>query len=137
MRIVAVTNLKGGAGKTTTTVSLGAGMALKGLRVLLVDVDAQGNVATSLGITPRRTLYEVLIDGKSAADCLTPARPNLDVLAADASRMAAQPLMAQRPDWAHLLSRALRPLASRYDIALIDCAASLTVLNASALLCAS
>lgn len=137
MRMVAITNLKGGVGKTTTTVNLGAGMALKGLRVLLVDVDAQGNLATALGVKPRRTLYEVLIDGKSAEQCLTSARDNLDLLAADDSLMTAQPLMAQRPDWAHLLNRALKPLASRYDVALIDCSASLSVMNASALLCAT
>jgi chromosome partitioning protein len=137
MRTLAVTNLKGGVGKTTTTVNLGAGFALKGLRVLLVDVDAQGNLATALGITPPRTLYEVLVDGKPAEQCLVQARPNLDLLAADATLMNAQPLMAQRPDWAHLLGRALRPLAARYDVALIDCSASLSVMNVSALLTAS
>lgn len=137
MRIVAVTNLKGGVGKTTTVVNLGAGLALKGLRVLLVDVDAQGNLATALGVTPRRTLYEVLVDGKLAEQCISSARPNLDLLAADDSLMGAQPQMTQRPDWAHLLSRALRPLNGRYDIALIDCSASLSVMNVSALLAAS
>lgn len=137
MRTLAVTNLKGGVGKTTTTVNLGAGLALKGLRVLLVDVDAQGNLATALGITPQRTLYEVLVDGKPVDQCVVQARPNLDLLAADATLMNAQPLMAQRPDWAHLLGRALRPVASRYDVALIDCSASLSVMNVSALLTAS
>ena len=137
MRTVAVTNLKGGVGKTTTTISLGAGMALKGLRVLLVDVDAQGNLAAALGLNPRHTLYEVLVDGKAVEQCLTPARPNLDLLAADDALLIAQPLIVQRPDWAHLLGRALKSVAARYDVALIDCAASLSVMNASALLSAS
>ncbi len=137
MRAIAITNLKGGVGKTTTVVNLGAGLALKGLRVLLVDVDAQGNLATALGVQPRRTLYEVLVDGKPAEHCLTPARPRLDVLAADSSLMTAQPLIAQRPDWAHLLSRSIKPLAARYDVALIDCSASLSVMNVGALLAAS
>ncbi len=136
MRVVAITNLKGGVGKTTTTVNLGAGLALKGLRVLLVDVDAQGNLATALGVQPRRTLYEVLVDGKSAQQCIVPARPNLDLLAADATLMTAQPLMTQRPDWAHLLGRALKPLAGTYDLTLIDCSASLSVMNVGALLAA-
>ncbi len=136
MQTVAVTNLKGGVGKTTTTVNVGAGLALKGVRVLLVDVDAQGNLATALGITPRHTLYEVLVDGKAASDCLVGARPNLALLAADDLLMNAQPLMAQRPDWAHLLGRALKPLSSSFDVALIDCSASLSVMNVSALLCA-
>ncbi len=137
MRTVAITNLKGGVGKTTTTISLGAGMALKGLRVLLVDVDAQGNLASALGIRPRRTLYEVLIDGKPAEQCITPARANLDLIASDDTLLTAQPLMAQRPDWAHLLGRALKSLVANYDVALIDCATSLSVMNASALLCAT
>jgi chromosome partitioning protein len=123
-------------GKTTTVVNLGAGLSLKGLRVLLVDVDPQGNLATALGLQPKRTLYEVLIDGKSAAQCIVQARPNLDLLASDATLMNAQPLMTQRPDWAHLLSRALKPLGPQYDIALIDCSASLSVMNVSALLAA-
>ena len=137
MRTVAVTNLKGGVGKTTTTISLGAGLALKGLRVLLVDVDAQGNLAMALGLEPRRTLYEVLVDGKSVEQCLTPARPNLDLLASDDALMTAQPILAQRADWAHLLGRALRRVATHYDVALIDCSPSMSFLNASALLAAT
>ncbi len=136
MRTVAVTNLKGGVGKTTTTVNVGAGLALKGLRVLLVDVDAQGNLATALGVLPQRTLYEVLVDGKAVAQCLVTARPNLDLLAADATLMNAQPLMTQRPDWAYLLGRALKTVAIQYDVALIDCSASLSVMNMGALLAA-
>lgn len=56
-RVVAVANLKGGIGKTTTVVNVGAGLALKGARVLLVDTDAQGNLAMALGVHSRRTLY--------------------------------------------------------------------------------
>jgi chromosome partitioning protein len=134
MRTVAITNLKGGVGKTTTVVNLGAGLSLKGLRVLLVDVDAQGNLAMALGVRPRRTLYEVLVDGKPAAQCIVQARPNLDLLAADDTLMSAQPLITQRPDWAHLLTRALKPLAAQYDVALIDCSASLSVMNINALM---
>lgn len=137
MRTVAITNLKGGVGKTTTVVNLGAGLALKGLRVLLVDVDAQGNLATALGIQPRRTLYDVFVDGKPVEQCIVEARPHLDLLAADATLMSAQPVMAQRPDWAHLLSRALKPLNAKYDVTLIDCSASLSVMNVGALLAAS
>lgn len=136
-RIVAVTNLKGGIGKTTTVVNLSAGLALKGARVLLVDVDAQGNLAMALGVSPRRTLYEVLVDGARAADCLTPARPNLDLLAADESLLTAQPAIARRPDWPRVLEQALRPLKGDYDFVIIDCGGSLTVLNLNALHAAS
>lgn len=136
-RIVAVTNLKGGIGKTTTVVNLGAGLALKGARVLLVDVDAQGNLAMALGARPRRTLYEVLVDGARAADCLTPVRPNLDLLAADESLLTAQPTIARRADWPRVLDQALRPLRGGYDFIFIDCGGSLTVLNLNALTASS
>src|SRR3954451_4534311 len=82
-RVIAVSNAKGGIGKTTTVVNIGAGLALKGARVLLVDVDAPGNLALALGVRPRRTLYELLIDDAKAADCITNARPNLDLIAGD------------------------------------------------------
>ncbi len=136
-RIIAVTNLKGGIGKTTTVVNLSAGLALKGARVLLVDVDAQGNLAMALGVKPRRTIYEVLVDGARAADCLTPARPNLDLIAADVSLLTAQPAIARRPDWPRVLEQALAPLKRSYDFIIIDCGGSLTVLNLNALHAAS
>ena len=136
-QIIAVTNLKGGIGKTTTVVNLSAGLALKGARVLLVDVDAQGNLAMALGVKPRRTLYEVLVDGARITDCLTPARPNLDLLAADESLLAAQPTIARRPDWSRVLDQALRPARNSYDFIFIDCGGSLTVLNLNALYAAN
>jgi chromosome partitioning protein len=132
-RIIAVTNLKGGIGKTTTVVNVSAGLALKGARVLVVDVDAQGNLAMALGVRPRRTLYEVLVDGAKAADCITAARPNLDLLPADESLLTAQPTIARRPDWPRVLEQALRPIRADYDFIFIDCGGSLTVLNLNAL----
>jgi chromosome partitioning protein len=136
-RVIAVTNLKGGIGKTTTVVNLSAGLALKGAHVLLIDVDAQGNLAMALGVRPRRTLYEVLVEGARVADCLTAARPNLDLLAADESLLMAQPTIAQRPDWPRVLEQAIRPIRASYDFVLIDCGCSLTVLNLNALNAAS
>jgi chromosome partitioning protein len=136
-RIVAVTNLKGGIGKTTTVVNVGAGLALKGARVLLVDVDAQGNLAMALGIKARRTLYEVLIDGARIDQCITVARPNLDLLPADESLLTAQPTIGARPDWPRVLEQALRPIKNQYDFIFIDCGGSLTVLNINALMAAS
>jgi chromosome partitioning protein len=136
-RVIAVSNLKGGIGKTTTVVNLGAGLALKGARVLLVDVDAQGNLALALGVHPRRTLYEVLVDGAAAAECVHPARPNLDLIAADSALLGVQPVIAKRPDWSRALEQGLRPLFGTYDFILIDSGGSLTILNANALVCAS
>lgn len=135
-RVLAISNLKGGIGKTTTVVNIGAGLALKGARVLLVDVDAQGNLAMALGVRPRRTIYEVLVEGARAEDCITVARPNLDLIAANESLLAAQPEIARRPDWSRVLATGLRPLQSRYDFILIDSAGSLTPLNINALVAA-
>lgn len=135
-RVIAISNLKGGIGKTTTVVNVGAGLALKGARVLVVDVDAQGNLAMALGVHPRRTLYEVIVDGAQAVDCLTPTRPNLDLLAADHTLLGAQPIIAQRPDWSQVLAKSLRPLINHYDFILIDSGGSLTPLNVNAFVCA-
>jgi chromosome partitioning protein len=135
-RIVAVTNLKGGIGKTTTVVNVGAGFALKGLRVLLVDVDAQGNLAVSLGVTPRRTLYEVLVDNVPATDCIITARPNLDLLASDESLLSAQQAIANRPDWSRVIEQKIAPLKPAYDLILLDAPGSLTLLSINAIVAA-
>jgi len=135
-RVIAVANLKGGIGKTTTVVNVGAGLALKGARVLLVDTDAQGNLAMALGVQPRRTLYDVLVDGAAVDRCVLEARPGLHLLAADATLLGAQPVIARRPDWSRVLAQALQPALGAYDFVLIDSAGSLTPLNVNALVCA-
>jgi chromosome partitioning protein len=136
-RVIAVSNAKGGIGKTTTVVNIGAGLALKGARVLLVDVDAQGNLALALGIRPRRTLYELLIDGAKAADCVSSARPNLDLIAGDEGLLSVQTIISKRPDWSRALEHGLRPLIGEYDFVLIDSGGSLTTLTTNALNAAS
>lgn len=135
-RVIAISNLKGGIGKTTTVVNVGAGLALKGARVLLVDTDAQGNLSMALGVKPRRTVYEVLVDGAPAAECVTPARPNLDLLAADHALLAATPEITRRPDWPRALERGLRPIVGQYDFVLVDSGGSLTPLNVNAIMAA-
>lgn len=134
--IIAISNLKGGIGKTTTVVNVGAGLALKGARVLLVDVDAQGNLAMALGVEPRRTLYDVLVDNASPEAVIITARPNLDLLPSDHTLLGAQPVIAQRPDWSRALEKALRPIIYQYDFILIDSGGSLTPLNVNAFMAA-
>ncbi|MFN8501196.1 ParA family protein [Kouleothrix sp.] len=136
-RVIAVANAKGGIGKTTTVVSIGAGFALKGARVLLIDADPQGNLALALGLRPRRTLYDVLADGVGAAECVVPARPNLDLLASDETLLSVQPQIARRADWSRALDASLRPLYGAYDLVLIDSGGSLTTLSTNALACAT
>lgn len=134
--IIAISNLKGGIGKTTTVVNLGAGLALKGARVLLVDVDAQGNLAMALGAQPKRTLYDALVDGARAEDCRITVRPRLDLLPSDHTLLGAQPIIAQRADWSRALEKVLRPLVASYDFVLIDSGGSLTPLNVNAFVAA-
>lgn len=136
-RIVAVINLKGGIGKTTTVVNLSAGLALKGARVLLIDIDAQGNLSMALGVRARRTLYEAIVDHKPLADLRVSARPNLDLVAADESLLLAQQAIAGRADWVRVLEQLVRPLRSEYDFIFFDCGGSLTVLNQNALIAAT
>lgn len=136
-RVIAIANAKGGIGKTTTVVNIGAGFALKGARVLLVDADPQGNLSLALGVRPRRTLYDVLADGVAAADCVLAARPNLDLLAADDTLLNVQPILARRADWSRALDQSLRPIYGSYDLVLIDSGGSLTTLNTNALACAT
>jgi chromosome partitioning protein len=91
----------------------------------------------ALGVRPRRTLYELLIDGVKAADCIYTARPNLDLIAGDAGLLSVQTIIAKRPDWSRALEHGLRPLFGEYDFILIDSGGSLTTLTTNALACAS
>lgn len=136
-RVIAIANAKGGIGKTTTVVNIGAGFALKGARVLLVDADPQGNLSLALGVRPRRTLYDVLADGVAAAECVVAARPNLELLAADDTLLNVQPILARRADWSRALDQSLRPIYGNYDLVLIDSGGSLTTLSTNALACAT
>ena len=106
-RRVAILNQKGGTGKTTTAVNLAAGIADRGYDVLLVDIDAQGNVGASLGIRGERTLYHVLVDGRPAdEDVIVPVRGHLDVITSDATLAAAEMWLAR-------LDERARPRARR------------------------
>ncbi|MBL9112192.1 MAG: AAA family ATPase, partial [Myxococcales bacterium] len=95
-RRLAIFNHKGGTGKTTTTVSIAAGLAEKGLKVLLVDTDSQGNVAVSFGVKPEKTLYHVLVMGLRAEDAAVTVRPNLDLIASNETLAAAELYLAGR-----------------------------------------
>jgi len=137
-RVIAVTNFKGGIGKTTTTVHVSAGFALKGARVLVIDVDAQSNLRMCFGLAePRKTLYDVLVDKAKIEDCVVPARPNIDLLASNDALLTAQSEISKRPDWGRVLETALRPVVRNYDFVFIDCSASMTVLNLNAMMAAS
>jgi chromosome partitioning protein len=133
-RRVAILNQKGGTGKTTTAVNLAAGIAARGLDVLLVDMDAQGNVGTSLGVRGERTLYHLLVEPSTTPDdVIIPVRGHFDVISADATLAMAEVWLARHAGardrvLAERLTR-LRP----YEYVVLDCGPSLSLLNQNAL----
>jgi chromosome partitioning protein len=134
--VLAVFNHKGGTGKTTTAVTVAAGLAQRGQRVLLVDTDGQGNVAVSLGIKSERSLYHVLVMGLDLGQAVTQARPNLDVLPANETLAAAELYLAGKRQRDRVLGTRLAAARDLYDFVIIDCSPSLSLMNQNALVMA-
>lgn len=132
-RYLAVFNHKGGTGKTTTAVSVAAGLAARGKRVLLVDTDAQGNVSVSLGANSERSLYHVLVMGLRVSDATKMVRPNLDLLPSNETLAAAELYLAGRQNRDRVLCDRLSQAASAYDFVVLDCSPSLSLMNQNAL----
>jgi chromosome partitioning protein len=130
---LAIFNHKGGTGKTTTSVSVAAGLALRGYKVLLVDTDSQGNVGVSLGIKAEKTLYHTLVMGLRAQDVAVKVRENFDVLPSNETLAAAELYLAGRQNRDRVLRDRLNSASAHYDIILLDCSPSLSLLNQNAL----
>ncbi len=132
-RRLAIFNHKGGTGKTTTTVSIAAGLAERGLKVLLVDTDSQGNVGVSLNVKTERSLYHVLVMGLKAQDAAVQVRPNLDLICANETLAAAELYLAGRQNRDRVLRDRLMAASDAYDVVLVDCSPSLSLMNQNAL----
>ncbi|HET7037206.1 MAG TPA: AAA family ATPase [Thermomicrobiaceae bacterium] len=136
-RTLVLANQKGGVGKTTTAVNLAAELASQGHRVLLIDIDPQGNATSSLGVeknTVERSTYEVLIDGQPIAACrISGVRPRLDLLPANGELAAAEVELVGLRRREFRLREALELEAGRYDVVVIDCPPSLGLLTVNAL----
>lgn len=129
----AVFNHKGGTGKTTTSVNIAAGLAALGHRVLLVDTDAQGNVAVSLNRKADKTLYHVLVMGMPLGAVTQNVRKNLDLLPSNETLAAAELYLAGRQNRDRVLRERLVRATQVYDYVILDCSPSLSLLNQNAL----
>ncbi len=132
-RIIAVFNHKGGTGKTTTSVSVAAGLSMRGQRVLLVDTDAQGNVAVSLNVKSDRSLYHVMVMGLSVKMVAQVVRPGLHLVASNETLAAAELYLAGRQNRDRVLRDRLMPIAGDFDYVILDCSPSLSLMNQNAL----
>ncbi len=136
-RVLAVVNQKGGVGKTTTSVNLAAALAQAGSRVLLVDLDPQGNATMGSGIDKRtlsRTVYHVLLGLASPAEARVRAeRGGYDLLPSNRELAGAEVELVELAEREARLKSALAGLAAEYDFVLIDCPPSLSLLTVNAL----
>ena len=141
MRIFCIANQKGGVGKTTTTVNLAAGSAALGRRVLLVDLDPQGNATTGSGIDKREltaSIYDLLLESATVAEARRSSpRGGYDVVGANRELAGAEVELVDVERRERRLGVALAAVSDEYDIALIDCPPSLSLLTLNGLSCAN
>jgi chromosome partitioning protein len=137
MRIFCIANQKGGVGKTTTTVNLAAGLALAGKRVLLVDLDPQGNATMGSGIDKRAlpaTVYDVLLESSTVADARQPSpHGGYHVLGANRELAGAEVELVELERRERRLKSALAAVRGDYDFVLVDCPPSLSLLTLNGL----
>ena len=136
-RVIALINQKGGVGKTTTAVNLGAGLAELGSRVLMIDLDPQAHLTYHVGIDPAaidQSVYDVLMDPDvDVASVIQPIGDRLFVLPSEVNLTGAETELVNEPDRQKRLKSRLRPVVDQYDYVLIDCPPSLGLLSLNAL----
>lgn len=135
-RIISVTNQKGGVGKTTTSINLAASLVQRGKRILLIDMDPQGNASVGCGLEMdevENTIYELLVDGVSATDVIVKSECGVDLIAANGDLAGAQVELLNEIGRELRLQKALSEVKDQYDYVFIDCPPALNVLTINAL----
>jgi chromosome partitioning protein len=136
-RIIGVLNYKGGTGKTTTVVNLAAGLALRGEKVLCVDLDAQGSLASYFGVNYACSLADLLLGRATPRECILHARPGLDLIPSDRSLLQAEGHLWRMNDdglGRHLLAEQLRGVDHDYSYVILDCSPSISLIGQGVLL---
>ena len=136
-KIIAVANQKGGVGKTTTAINLGACLGVLEYKTLLVDLDPQANASSGVGLDPRRVVhgsYEVISGDVALRDCIVPSSsPNLDVLPTNLDLVGAEIELVHADQRERKLRQALEAVRDDYDFIVLDCSPSLGLLTLNAL----
>jgi len=135
--IVAITNQKGGVGKTTTVLNIGVYMAIKGRKVLLVDVDPQANLTSGIGSAStekKKSIYDLLINRVKVEEIIQPTRlANLDIIPSGIELAGAEVELVGAMSRENILKRALEKVSQDYDFIMIDCPPSLGLLTVNSL----
>ena len=136
-KAIAIFNQKGGVGKTTTNINLAACLAMKGKKVLVLDIDPQGNATSGLGVSKRDgslSSYEMLIGGEKAEKIIQKTKfKGVDVIPASIALAGAEVEMVEMEDRAYRFKRAVAPVKERYDYIFVDCPPSLGLITINAL----